>query len=314
MRNIVKYGFTTLLLSVNISASAEVVHSLDQINPKMHSQDGKANFAKEMNGDTLPNEFGSDFWSTQTALKPSDIINIIAPQYKNDKWSLVGMKAWPGQEDRYIVVACSTKIKKEILDKYQENSCSHEVDPRDKIIVAVLDYDGSGMPKLAAEPYIETVASDENGYVNNDNGDELEKSAFNLKDSDNFVVVGGLQRLDFAHYQLNSQKLAFGIRFEAKNMYPRGSVTNQSITLFSIINHRLLPILKSKIYFSKYMAPPLDGNGRAVGHEIDENTEYVLSFLPHETNGFYDIKQTQKGSKNKKSKIYRWNNQKLYYQ
>ncbi|CAI3926590.1 unnamed protein product [Commensalibacter communis] len=312
MRNIVKYGFTTLLLSVNISASAEVVHSLDQINPKMHSQDGKANFAKEMNGDTLPNEFGSDFWSTQTALKPSDIINIIAPQYKNDKWSLVGMKAWPGQKDRYIVVACSTKIKKEILDKYQENSCSYEVDPRDKIIVAVLDYDGSGMPKLAAEPYIETVASDENGYVNNDNGDELEKSAFNLKNRDDGVVVGNLQNLDFAHYQVNPQTLAFGIRYGAEVGYSGGNASNQSMTLFAIMQGKLRPILKTDMYHFANIAGEWHNDGTR-DHDITEE-EYILSFLPHQTNGFYDIKYTQKGTKSKKSKIYRWNNQKLYYQ
>lgn len=233
------------------------------------------------------------------------------------------MKAWPGQKDRYIVVACSTKATPD--NTAQPNNCSKTENPKNKIIVAVLNYDGSGLPTLAATPYIETVASDENGYVGRiksaENGyvgnikeDTLAKSAFYLKDDINEVLVGNLKRLDFAHYQLNSKTVAFGIRFDFNNMYGRGNAVNQLITLFAIINNKLLPVFKSQIYTSTYMAPPLDSNGRVVGHEIDEKIEYVLSILPHQTNGFSDIKRTQKGARNKKGKIYRWDSQKLSYQ
>ncbi|CAI3928348.1 unnamed protein product [Commensalibacter communis] len=312
-----KYSFRCALFIVIASiytlASVEIVHSIDQISFEIHSVGGISNFTKVMNGDTLPNEFSSDFWSIQTALKPSDIINIIAPQYKNDKWSLVGMKAWPGQKDRYIVVACSTKIKKDILDKDQQNSCSYEVDPRDKIVVAVLDYDGSGMPTLAAEPYIETVIRDEYGRVGGDeNGDALEKSAFSLKNDNNEMVVAQLQRLDFAHYQLNPQILAFGIRYGAHVGYSENGVFNQSITLFAIMQGKLRPVFKTNMYYFADNKGEWHDDGTG-GHNIIEK-EYVLSLLPNQTNGFYDIKHTQKGVKDNKSKIYRWSNHNLQYQ
>lgn len=310
MKFIFKYGFFIALLSLNLPASAKVVHSLDQIPTQIHNEDGKAIFAQEMNGDALPDGFGSGFWSTGTTLKPSDIIKIIAPQDINDKWSLVGMKAWPGQKDRYIVVACSTKSTRG--NNEQPNSCSYTENPKNKIIVAVLDYDGSGLPKLAAKPYIATIASDEDGNVENIKEDTLTKSAFYLKNNNDEVVVGDLQRLDFAHYQLNSRILAFGIRFGAEVGYSGGNASNQSMTLFAIIEGKVCPILKVNTYHFANIAGEWHEDGTR-DHDISEE-EYVLSILPHQTNGFSDIKQTQKGVHNNKGKIYHWNSQKLSYQ
>lgn len=306
MKYIFKYGFFIALLSLNIPASAKVVHSLDQIPAQIHNEDGKSVFAQEMNGDG----FGSGFWSTGTTLKPSDIIKIIAPQDINDRWSLVGMKAWPGQKDRYIVVACSTKATSDDNTTDQPNSCEN---PKNKIIVAVLDYDGSGLPTLAAKPYIEKMmTSDIIGRVENIKGDTFAKSAFYLKNNDDDIVVGNLLRLDFAHYQLNSQILAFGIRLGVSTGYSGGYVSDQSMTLFAIIEGKVCPVLKVNTYHFENIAGEWHEDGTR-DHDISEK-EYVLSILPHQTNGFSDIKRTQKGARNKKGKIYRWDSQKLSYQ
>lgn len=297
---------------MNIPVSAKTVSSIDQIPSQIHSEEGRAIFAQEMNGDKLPDGFGSNFWSTQTSLKPQDIIKIIDPQGKDETWSLVGMKAWPGQKDRYIVVACSTKLTQKELGKDQQNSCSYDINPKNKIVIAVVDYNGSGMPKLAAKPYIEMVAADENGYVDDDNAEALEKSAFNLKDRNGSVVVGNLQRLDFAHYQLNPQILAFGIRYGAEVGYAGGNASTQAMTLFAILQGKLRPVLKADMYHFANIAGDWHKDGTR-DHDVSEE-EFVLSILPHQTNGFNDIKYTQKGSRNKKGKIYRWNDQKLQYQ
>ncbi|EUK18359.1 hypothetical protein [Commensalibacter papalotli (ex Servin-Garciduenas et al. 2014)] len=312
MKHILKYGSFIFLLSINLSVSAKVVHSIDQIPSQIHSEEGKAVFAQEMNGDKFPDGFGSHFLSMQSALKPQDIIKIIYPQGKDERWSLIGVKPWPGQKDRYIVVACSTKITQKELDKDQKNSCSYDINPKSKIVIAVVDYDGSGMLKLIAQPYIETVVGDENGYVDDDNGDALEKSAFNLKNGNGEVVVGNLQRLDFAHYQLNSQILAFGIRFGAEVGYAGGNDSTQAMTLFAILQGTLRPVLKADMYHFENIAGDWHKDGTR-DHDISEE-EYVLSILPHQTTGFYDIKHTQKGSRNNNGKIYHWNDQKLQYQ
>lgn len=211
MKYIFKYGFFIALLSLNIPASAKVVHSLDQIPAQIHNEDA----------------FGSSFWSTGTTLRPNDLIKIIAPQDINDRWSLVGMKAWPGQKDRYIVVACSTKSSQKELDTDQKNSCSAEENSTGKVIVAVVDYNSSGMPKLVAEPYIEDMSSDTDNETGVVNENALKNNAFDLINDSGSSTIGDLKRLDFAHYQLNSTTIAFGIRFESQNMYPRGDVTNQ---------------------------------------------------------------------------------------
>lgn len=51
MKYIFKYGFFIALLSLNVPASAKVVHSLDQIPAQIHNEDGKSAFDHEMNGD-----------------------------------------------------------------------------------------------------------------------------------------------------------------------------------------------------------------------------------------------------------------------
>ncbi|EHD14429.1 hypothetical protein CIN_03610 [Commensalibacter intestini A911] len=222
------------------------------------------------------------------------------------------MKAWPGQKDRYIVVACSTKATPD-SNNDQANSCSYTENPRNKIIVAVLDYDGSGLPTLAAKPDIEKMmTSDIMGRVENIKGDTFAKSAFYLKNDQDQVVVGDLQRLDFAHYQLNSQILAFGIRLGVNTGYSGGYVSDQVMTLFAIIEGKVCPVLKVNTYHFENIAGEWHEDGTR-DHDISEK-EYVLSILPHQTNGFSDIKRTQKGARNKKGKIYRWDSQKLSYQ
>lgn len=312
MKRILEYGSFIFLMSINLPAVAKIVHSIDQIPSQIHSEEGKAVFAQEMNGDKLPDGFGSSFWSMQSPLKPKDIIKIIYPQGKGETWSLVEMKAWPGQKDRYIIVACSTKLTQKELDTDQKNSCSYDINPKSKIVMAVVDYNSSGLPKLVARPYITTVVGDENGYVDDDNGDTLKKNAFYLKNRNGDVVVGNLQRLDFAHYQLNPHILAFGIRFGAEVGYAGGNASTQAMTLFAILQGELRPVLKADMYHFANIAGDWHKDGTR-DHDISEE-EYVLHILPHQTNGLYDIKHTLKGSRNKNSKIYHWNDQKLQYQ
>lgn len=257
----------------------------------LRNPEGIAHYAAEWNGSPIPDGFGTTLPEGITA---ESLIKLVVPDMPQQHWRMVSMKPWPSQPQRFVVTLCA--LAKNNEPSPPEHNC-FDIYPIKAVAVAVVEYDGKTPPKLWAKPWMETADT------------ALNQSAFALQNDVKEIVRGHLLRLDFAPYRLNSETLAFGIRYAATTAYVGGSI-NHALTLFANIQGSLKPILSVPIYASQDLAGEWQPDGTRK-REIGE-TQYWLQVLPQQHHGFADLFVYAEGER-KLGTTYRWQPEKQAY-
>lgn len=295
--------------------SAKTVQSLDKVAGQIKSKEITQQYDNQMNGTPMPDEFG---YLTREDERVQTLLDLLAPNAKRENLGQVSLRKW--RDNQYIAVICqnSDPIKHyDWNDNSRYSECRTQYsekgdNPVEQITLAIITLNAEGKPMLLAEPYTERYAyAPEGDFRINLISDNLDKLQFTLYNHAENLVVGELDRLDFANYQLNKQMRAFGVRFVANVGYSGGGASNQSMALFSIIDGKLKPILNVPTYSFSDIAGEWNEDGTRQ-HDVN-STEYILMISSKQHDGFNDIIWHETNNKKPEKKTFRWDNKAQYY-
>ncbi|MFI3217772.1 MAG: hypothetical protein QX189_01460 [Methylococcales bacterium] len=119
---------TLALFFLSFTALCEtstLVHSLDQIPSAFKSKEGLAKFQEQINGDALPDGFGT---TLPAGLSAKTIVELVAPSENASSAWLVGVKPWSYRSNSFIaVVSFSADTVYLAMLEYQENKMPAKV-------------------------------------------------------------------------------------------------------------------------------------------------------------------------------------------
>jgi len=234
------------------------------------------------------------------------LVKLLAPQTKTANIGLIGLRKWQGNQ--YIASFCAyhEPMKWEYADdKSRYADCSNNIQTFQQITFAVVEQK-DGAWQLAAEPYTVRFKTQEEQAEQ-----DIQRSAFSLKNHRGNTVIGTPDRLDLAPYQLNENTRAFGVRYAAHVGYAGGGAMNQAMTLFAVLDGKLKPVLTVETYQFENLAGDWNPDGTRQ-HDI-ESTEYILKMSPKQTHGFYDIVWRETRSRRPQQKTFTWQPAKQRY-
>lgn len=303
-----------LIAALPLMAGAETVRSLDKVRGTIKSKEIAKEYQYQMNGDAKPDGFGYLSFKDE---KATEILKLLSPDAKTENTGQISLKKW--KNGLLIALVCEnttainniTREKSTHYDECEEQDSPDGVNPVKKITVALLKQDDQGKLSLAARPYTEQYTykdekdSQYRGELQNPKG-----LHFTLNNHTGNLVVGELDRLDLADYKLNDTDNAFGIRYLARVMYSGGGAINQAITLFTVLDGKLKPVLNAPTYEFADIAGDWNKDGTRQ-HDVS-STEYILVISPTQHQGFNNIIRRQPGAK-KPEQTYRWNSKEQYY-
>ena len=200
--------FLSAVLLSSVFAHAKTVRSLDQVSGEIHSNEIAAEYDYQMNGTAKPDGFGSV--ARNDGATANALVKLLAPQTKTANIGLIGLRKWQGNQ--YIASFCAyhEPMKWEYAtEKSRYADCSNNIQTYRQITFAVVEQK-NGAWQLAAEPYTETFKTQEEQAEQ-----DIQRSAFSLKNHRGNTVIGKMDRLDLAPYQLNENTRAFGVRYTA---------------------------------------------------------------------------------------------------
>ena len=291
-----KMFLSAVLLSC-VFAQAKTVRSLDQVSGEIHSNEIAAEYDRQMNGTAKPDGFGSV--ARSDGATANALVKLLAPQTKTANIGLIGLRKWQGNQ--YIASFCAYNepMKWEYADdKSRYADCSNNIQTFQQITFAVVEQK-DGAWQLAAEPYTVMFKTQEEQTEQ-----DIQRSAFSLKNHRGNTVIGTPDRLDLAPYQLNENTRAFGVRYTAHVGYAGGGAMNQAMTLFAVLDGKLKPVLTVETYQFENLAGDWNPDGTRQ-HDI-ESTEYILKMSPKQTHDFYDIVWRETRSRRPQQKTFTW--------
>lgn len=295
----------------------KTVPSLSQVRGKIDSSRGQAIFDQEMAGAPRPNGFGADFPSGVTS---ADIVRLILPKDSAALATLVGLKRWPQQLERYVAFVClaPTIVAKQDALQYNHDQplCSpwqetleSSLSGKYRMAVAVL--------QLNAEKHLELASnvvswsgversplgarwkhSNLFGPLGINDGDDPESVA----QKDQFFFPSDLYAFDLANYAIAEGVVAFGLRSGLSESYSGGGANFQILTLFAIIDGELRVILSEPMYAFKDVAGEWNKDRTRQHHVYEsENTLRVAQTAHH---GYFDliVQAKKKGWR----KVFQW--------
>ena len=289
--------FLSAVLLSSVFAHAKTVRSLDQVSGEIHSNEIAAEYDYQMNGTAKPDGFGSV--ARNDGATANALVKLLAPQTKTANIGLIGLRKWQGNQ--YIASFCAyyEPMKWEYADdKSRYADCSNNIQTFQQITFAVVEQK-DGAWQLAAEPYTVRFKTQEEQTEQ-----DIQRSAFSLKNHRGNTVIGTPDRLDLAPYQLNENTRAFGVRYTAHVGYAGGGAMNQAMTLFAVLDGKLKPVLTVETYQFENLAGDWNPDGTRQ-HDV-ESTEYILKMSPKQTHGFYDIVWRETRSRRPQQKTFTW--------
>ena len=289
--------FLSAVLLSSVFAHAKTVRSLDQVSGEIHSNEIAAEYDYQMSGTAKPDGFGSV--ARSDGATANALVKLLAPQTKTANIGLIGLRKWQGNQ--YIASFCAyhEPMKWEYAtEKSRYVHCSNNTQTYRQITFAVVEQK-NGVWQLAAEPYTEMFKPQNRQTERN-----VRRSAFSLENRDGDTVIGKMDRLDLAPYQLNENTRAFGVRYTAHVGYAGGGAMNQAMTLFAVLDGKLKPVLTVETYQFENLAGDWNPDGTRQ-HDI-ESTEYILKMSPKQTHGFYDIVWRETRSRRPQQKTFTW--------
>ncbi len=257
--------------------TSTLVHSLDQIPSAFKSKEGLAKFQEQINGDTLPDGFGT---TLPAGLSAKTIVELVAPRENASSAWLVGVKPWSYRPNSFIAIVIFSV---------------------DTVYLAMLEYQENKIPAKVIANYGKPldIAGNTVNWDNIDLGDE------NLPNSDDMTYY----RFDFAPFKISENQTAFGIRVNWSNSYAGGGADFQALMLFVAKGDRIINILLEPIYYFSDIAGNWHDDGTR-DHNLSEG-ENIVIMLPHKTNGYYDLQLKTVGSKQKQ--VFFWSDEKKRY-
>lgn len=253
-----KFFTFTLFLLLTTNTFANQTASLAESQSAIQSPEGKAAFARIMDGESdptlgeqLPNGITQDELSKLVFKIP---FSKVQKESKCEFGSLAAYP-WPGQPDFYIGVG--SKI-----------NCDDVTNAPAKIYLTIF--------KIIKPHQFNVIAHAAHPFI------------FSSKDSDsNELNYNELVRIDHSKFQIAADQKAFGIRIATNQGYAGGFSHNQNIVLFIIKNNTLIPILNEPIYVLNNLAGEWNKDGTRK-HDIQEQ-EWAVIIKATTHNGYYDL-------------------------
>ena len=227
-------------------------------------------------------------------VKPSDVIQLIAPNIDTSLVTLIGMKKWPYKENTYLAIICVSRSKKDYstdsLFSDGKQCCNagyggvNESENPKIVYLSMVEYtDKLKLIALYPGPLDVKISWRHSNIGTPD------------QDSTSYFNPGNYDRFDFANYKVSDNQVAFGIRVGWRTMYSGGGGYFSALMLFIVQGDKIVNILSE----------PTDEDGMSAGEWNDDGTRGknfwethdVLIMLPHKTSGYYDLKIKQRDSK-----------------
>lgn len=310
-----KKALLTLLTAAG-PLTAKTVSSLDQVGGAIASTEIRREYDYQIgNSDEKADGFG---YLPRDGAQTAELLKLLAPSAKIANVGLVSLKAW--RDGQSIAVVCENlepiamRENQHFSNECREQYAKKGVNPLAKITVAVLTQDRNGKFQLAAAPYVEEFKyeeQDKDGDTIREPSDDLAGKQFTLRNHSDDLVVGELDRLDFAPYQLSENHPAFGVRYLAQVMYSGGGAFNQAITLFTVMDGQLRPVLTAPTYEFADIAGEWHQDGTR-DHDVSSR-EFVLILKTSGQDDFRDIIWRERGAKKSEGKTYRWDSRSQSY-
>ena len=274
--------------------AAETVHSLDKVEGKIRTPEGKAFYDQQMLGTPAPDSLGLHLPAPLTA---TAITDLLVPASDTNPKMLVGAKSWPGRPDGLVAIVCTGG---EPPSDYKAPQCVRARDADTKtplrVYLAVLESKDGAPPRVVART--------------TDVGGPIAWARTGLKerpmDADdapgNEVQPDSIDQFDLAAYRLAPDLLAFGLRGGWTESYSGGGAFFTGLYLFVIDGDRLVPVLAVPMSAYKDTAGEWHKDGTR-DHDITDEAN-VLVISPQATDGHADL--IVKGRTGRFQQVYRW--------
>lgn len=250
--------------------------------------------------------------SLPAGMSAKSIVELIAPGKNASLATLVGVKAWPYQANRFIAVACLASNQNEDEKGAKHNdrqpSCTNDEGEAEKeVYLAIIE-------KLEGQPTPTLIASYGKPLdikINWKNSQLGEPAIESVRwEGVEAPTPSEYSWFDFAPYKISDNGIAFGIRVGWSEGYSGGWANFQALMLFVQRGNRLINIFSEPVYFSQSIAGEWHKDGTRDHVEIE--SENVLVVLSNKTNGYYDLQLKEKGAKWRQ--VFVWNDKEFRYE
>lgn len=279
-----------LLLFVG-TASAETVHSLDQVPGHLKTPEARETFREQIAGKPAPDRLGTHL---PAALPAEAIKRLLVPEGDQAAATVVGAK--PRRSELFAAIVCTGGAPP--LDP-QAPQCGR-ADPGSKepplhVYVGLIDTEG-GTPKLVAKsgPVDCAMNWNDSGLPRQPMAADDAKAAAIAPDS--------IDRFDLAPYTIAPGQTAFGLRGSWSESYSGGGASYTGLCLFAAEGAELKQVLAVPMSAYADVAGDWHKDGTR-DHDITDAGN-VLLISSHATRGHFDV--TVKNRKGPWRRTFRW--------
>jgi hypothetical protein len=231
MRN---FGFVCLLaLAVVAPATAETVHSLDQVPGHLKTPEARKVFQQEIQGKPAPDLLGLRL---PAALPADTLVKLLVPASDTAKPTLIGARPWPVEPDLYVAIVCTGGDG----PLGNEAQCAQATDDHKAPLHAYL---GLIVARAGAAPVL-AAASGPVACLMDWSKSNLPRQPMVVEDSKSGVAAPAkFDALDFAPYRIAPNQPAFGLHGAWMEGYSGGGADFSGLCLFARDGNRLRQVL-----------------------------------------------------------------------
>ena len=233
-------------------------------------------------------------------LDADTLVGLVMPMGDPARVTLVGAKPWPRRADSYVVIVCAAddtaRISKTPDCGPQTAGPGVTEQTLPVAYVGVVERKAGGVPTLVAASGAITLKTDWSRSMLTAPVDAEEAP-------DSRVLPSQWRQFDLAPYRIADDEYAFGLRGGWSESFAGGGALFNALYLFKIETNRLAVVLAEPMYANYEIAGGWNKDGtRDHSIETDEN---VLAITKRKTDGYYDLRITQKSDKDVE-KIFQW--------
>ena len=267
------------------------VRSLDEARDALRTQEGRDLRDSQMSGAPQPDGLGT---ALPAGFTKEFLLRELAPAADPATLVLAGAKPWAARPNSYVAMVCLARTAKAAARavKSSRTDCSNVLgqgDERDVMLGVFEAAPGAAPRRIARTP--DPVDTPTNWYDSNIDM-PMDLSLQEGKGAP-LAEPQGWRRWDLARYEIRPGDVALGLRATWTEGYSGGGAVFEALYLFRIDGDALRPVFARPMAFTKDIAGDWNADGTRQ-HDVSDASN-VLVMLPRKTDGYFDIKLSQKG-------------------
>ena len=282
--------FAAFLLCLAGAASAETVHSLDQVPGHLGTPEARAAFATQIEGKPAPDLLGVR--SLPPGLPAAAIAGMLVPPADHAAPRLVGARHW--RDDLYVAIVCTGGPPLAAGDT--PDCASYDPAAALHVYLGVIALTPGAAPRLVAASGAWDTAMGWDDTL-------LPRAPAAADDADGKLAAPpSFDGFDLAPYRIAPGVPAFGLRCGWQEGYSGGSASFTGLYLFAIDGTRLRRVLAAPMSAFADIAGDWHKDGTR-DHDITDAAN-LLIVSPRQTGGHFNLMLRLRGGHGQQ--LYRW--------